>query len=308
MAKDSIKIDEGEINAIERVLKNDNKKYKLFINKYNRQKTKLVSLLKPLKSRETFNRKSLISLNKKLEKLELAIKKIEEKYLKADEIFRQNKANYDAFEDSVKSKLNDINLNISLIKKETDKENELLSKNLEEKINLLDEKYRSEKGQTNILIEKLDLKASQDILEQKIKLDEQLKTDDLEIAAVKKEIEIFKGEQKSVHKGISVLRKALEKIDIDLPQLDLQIQQLEELTDKNDLKLNEELEECSDELADSLKEEKGLQEDSVLFYSQIDQLTKEISEREQQSVEIENIIFQMNQDDKKSFSKVDFVK
>ena len=304
MAKDSIKIDEGEINAIERVLKNDNKKYKLFINKYNRQKTKLVSLLKPLKSRETFNRKSLISLNKKLEKLELAIKKIEEKYLKADEIFKQNKANYDAFEDSVKSKLNDINLNISLIKKETEKENELLSKNLEEKINLLDEKYRSEKGQTNILIEKLDLKASQDILEQKIKLDEQLKTDELEIAAVKKEIEIFKGEQKSVHKGISVLRKALEKIDIDLPQLDLQIQQLEELTDKNDLELNEELEECSDELADSLKEEKGLQEDSVLFYSQIDQLTKEISEREQQSVEIENIIFQMNQDDKSPFRKL----
>ena len=167
------------------------------------------------------------------------------------------------------------------------------------KINLLDEKYRSEKGQTNIFIEKLDLKASQDILEQKIKLDEQLKTDELEIAAVKKKLRSL-GNKIGTYE-ISVLRKALEKIDIDLPQLDLQIQQLEELTDKNDLELNEELEECSDELADSLKEEKGLQEDSVLFYSQIDQLTKEISEREQQSVEIENIIFQMNQDDKSPF-------
>ena len=33
-------------------------------------------------------------------------------------------------------------------------------------------------------IEKLDLKANQEILEQKIKLDEQLKTDELEIAEI----------------------------------------------------------------------------------------------------------------------------
>ena len=304
MAKDSIKIDESEINAIERVLNNDNKKYKLFIQKYNKQKTKIVSLLKPLKSRETFNRKKLTSLNKKLEKFESSIKKLEERFLKADEIYKENKTNYETFEDSVKSKLSDININISSIKKETKKENEVLSENLKEKINILDERYSSEKGQTRILIEKLDLKASQDILEQKIKLDEQLKTDELEIVAVKKEIEVLKEEQKSVHKGIGVLRKAFEKIDIELPQLDLKIKQLEELTDKNDLELNEELEECSDELADNLKEEKGLQDDSGLFYSQIDQLTKEITEREQQSVEIENIIFQLNQDEKSPFRKL----
>ena len=304
MAKDSIKIDESEINAIERVLNNDNQKYKLFIKKYNKQKTKLVNLLKPLKSRETFNRKKLTSLNKKLEKFESSIKKLEERFLKADEIYKENKTNYETFEDSVKSKLSDININISSIKKETEKENEVLSENLKEKINILDEQYSSEKGQTRILIEKLDLKASQDILEQKIKLDEQLKTDELEIVAVKKEIEVLKEEQKSVHKGIGVLRKAFEKIDIELPQLDLKIKQLEELTDKNDLELNEELEECSDELADQLKDEKGLHDDSGLFYSQIDQLTKEITEREQQSVEIENIIFQLNQDEKSPFRKL----
>ncbi len=304
MAKDSIKIDEDEINAIERVLNSDNKKYKSFIIKYNKQKTKLVGLLKPLKSRETFNRKKLISLKKKLEKSESSIKKLEEKFYKVDDIFRENKSNYETFEDSVKSKLNDINSNISLIKKESEKENDLISENLNEKINILDEKYSSEKGQTNILIEKLDLKVNQEILEQKIKLDEQLKTDELEIAAVKKEIETLKEEQKSAHKGIAALRKALEKINIELPQLDSKIQQLEELTDKNDLELNQELEECSDELAENLKEEKELQEDSGLFYSQINQLTKEITEREEESVEIENIIFQMNQDEKSPFRKL----
>ena len=304
MAKDSIKIDEAEINAIERVLNSDNKKYKSFIIKYKKQNAKLVSLLKPLKSRETFNRKKLISLKKKLEKSESSIKKLEEKFYKKDDVFRENKSNYETFEDSVKSKLSDINSNISLIKKESEKENILISESLSEKINILEENFRSEKGQTNILIEKLDLKANQEILEQKIKLDEQLKTDELEIAAVKKEVETLKEDQKSVHKGITVLRKALEKIEIELPQLSSKIQQLQELTDKNDLELNQELEECSDELADNLKEEKGLQEDSGLFYSQINQLTKEITEREEESTKIENIIFQMNQDEKSPFRKL----
>ena len=308
MAKESIKIDQDEINAIEKVLSSDNKKYNSFIIKYKKQKTELVRLLKPLKSRETFNRKKEVSLKKNLQKAESSVKTLQIKFDNADDCFKEKKSDYQTFEESVKSKLKDINGSIAQIKKENEKESLLISDDLKEKLNALEERLHQEKGQTNIQIEKLNLKANKEILEQKIKLEEQLKTDEIQTSAVKKEIEILKNDQSQIHKEIIVLRKALGKIKIELPQINSKTQQLEELTDKNDLELNRELEEYSDQLAEKLKDEKELQEDNTIFHSQINQLTKEIKEKEQESVEIENILFQMNQDEKSPLRRLSLSK